>query len=202
MSQNDIGAAGTIYRENYSTSFDNFSFANDLTVTRFQWAGGYELINADGSTTASADSFTIGVYANDTTSGMSEPGAQLYSFDVGLASETKIAGVPGFYEYSAYVSPFAVAGGETYWFSVVANLDYLNNEWGLGYSDLGDDVSFQDIGQFAADPLTRVKDSVDYAFSVSAVPEPSTFVCFASMGLVIALRRRRCSTSTRKMRVA
>ncbi|WP_197455807.1 PEP-CTERM sorting domain-containing protein [Stieleria neptunia] len=149
-----------------------------------------------------AEKFTISIFANDTTTGpfSNQPAdTALYSFDVGTASETLLQ--PGYYQYSADVTPFAITGGETYWFSVVATLPYqfdptdpaLGNVWAIPFSSstVGDGVSIEHYAELVGDTISKTEYTSDLAFSVSAVPEPSSLLAFAAIGLVTGLRRRR-----------
>ena len=193
FSQFDTGAGGTQFREDYATAYDNFSFGADLSVINFEWVGKYVDFDAGGLTLASADSFTLRIFGDSPTGPTgSEPGAELFATDVGLADETSIG--DGFYRYSADITPFAVLADETYWFSVTANLDFLDNEWGIAVSALGDGQSVQDYEELVANPLTRFYDPIDHAFSVSAVPEPTTLGALLTLtSLATVFRRKRRS---------
>lgn len=185
----DVGVGDV---SNFATIYDNFTFGSNLNVTNFSWIGIY----ADdplGAGSTGADSFTVSIFSDVA----GEPGGALGTFNVGLANETAIDST--IYSYSADISPFAVNGGQQYWFSVVANMnadvpvspgDPAENQWGVAFSDLGDDLSFQDFqtGPGAAG-IERFNDSVDYAFSVTAVPEPATCLALSVLSGGAIVRR-------------
>ncbi|MDV6032213.1 MAG: PEP-CTERM sorting domain-containing protein [Phycisphaera sp. RhM] len=181
-------------RQDFNTYYDNFSFSNDLTVTSFSWLGGYAFNNVSGETIYAADKFQISIFADDS----NQPAlAPLYTFDVGMASETLLQ--PGYYTYSADVTPFLVMGGETYWFSVAAALPYEDtgagggNLWGIAFSDspTGDGLAIERQADLVGDPFTTNTHPIDLSFSVTAVPEPNSLLAFAAIGLVTGLCRRR-----------
>ncbi|WP_419581456.1 PEP-CTERM sorting domain-containing protein [Stieleria magnilauensis] len=181
-------------RQDFNTFYDDFSFSSDLTVTSFSWLGGYAFNNIAGETIHAADKFQISIFADDSNKPALAP---LYTFDVGTASETPL--LPGYYAYSADVTPFLAMGGETYWFSVAAALPYEDtgagggNLWGIAFSDspTGDGLAIERQADLVGDPFTTNIHTTDLSFSVSAVPEPSSLLAFAAIGLVTGLRRRR-----------
>jgi hypothetical protein len=189
-SQNDVSpdvGAGDV--SNYATIYDNFSFGSNLSVTNFSWIGMYD---ADPTGSIFANSFTISIYDD----AGSTPGALLESFNVGNANETSIDST--IYSYSADITPFEVTAGQQYWFSAVANMnadvpvnpgDPDFNQWGVAFSAIGDGVSVQDF-QTAPNTITRFDDTIDYAFSVTAVPEPATGLALLIFGGGAAAYRR------------
>ena len=190
-------------RRDFATVYDNFSFGSDMFITQLGWVGGYGSIPNDPENTGGpvSDSFTVTVFDDDN----GEPGTVLASYNAGQASETTIAGFDGFYSYAISVSPLAVTGGETYWFSAVAKLDSELNNWGLAFSDIGDDNSYQDFGLLNTSPVQRFNDPVDYAFSVTAtaVPEPSSLALFGIGACIAGLRAtRRCRGERQRMTAA
>ena len=199
FSQFDLGAVGPPadstdpnFRPDFSTAFDNFTPSMDTAISGFSWVGAYEVIGGP-----TAPSFTVSLFGNDTGGPFDDqPGSLLFSTNVGSALESSIGG--GFFSYSASVSPFAISAGETYWFSVVANLDFDDNGWGLAFSDIGDGISILDFAELESEALMRFEDPIDYAFSVQAVPEPSSFVTIATLVCAtVGVRRRRRSPSER-----
>lgn len=163
-------------------------------MVKFSWVGAYEVIAGP-----TAPSFTISIFGDDTVSGpyASQPGAELFSQNVGTASETIIPGAD-FFRYDADITPFPISAGKTYWFSVVANMDIDDNVFRVAFSGIGDKLSFQDFGELLAFAPDRFDDPVDYAFSVqtvvpTVVPEPASFLPFAAIWLcgVTGHRRRR-----------
>lgn len=190
LSQFDLGATAPNL-QNFATAYDDFSFsfAGSRAVTNISWIGTYE----SRTTTPLAPNFIVSLYADDTsgTGGFaSQPGAPIQTFNVGTANETAIASHPDFFNYTTTLAPFSITGGTKYWMSVVAELDYTFDGWGMAFSGMGNGDSFQDFGDLA---LTRFPDPVDYAFSVTVVPEPGAF----GLGLVLAgcaaFRRRRAA---------
>ncbi|WP_160311401.1 PEP-CTERM sorting domain-containing protein [Rhodopirellula islandica] len=173
-----------------------------MTVTNFSWIGVYT-DSPTGLGSTGADSFTVRVYSDgfNATEGRAEPSTLLTSstFTPGEANETAIDSTV--FSYSADFSPFAVTANEQYWFSVVANMnaddDQLDefdvllpvNEWGVVMSGIGDGESIQNF-QTAANTITPFFDDFDYAFSVTAVPEPATGLALLMFGGGAAAYRR------------
>ncbi|EMI54379.1 PEP-CTERM sorting domain-containing protein [Rhodopirellula sallentina] len=194
-SQFDLGATGTEL-PNYATVYDDFLFANDSVVTNFSWIGSYEL-DEEGDVLASE--FMVSVYANETTGPFSnEPSdTPIYTETISssaLGEEQFFIGDRAFRSYSADITGLLeLTGGETYWFSVVAQLDWADNNWGFAFSDLGNGNSFQDFqDDVDVEELVRHNDTYDYAFSVTAVPEPGAFAVIGLTGLLaVAYRGRR-----------
>ncbi|MEP0430447.1 PEP-CTERM sorting domain-containing protein [Rhodopirellula bahusiensis] len=194
-SQNDLGATGN-FLPNFATVYDNFSFGSDLSITNFSWVGAYEL---DEPGDVLANSFTVSVYENSTGGTLanepatSAPVFYRETFATALLGESPLTvdGLP-FRSYSVDISPLNIVGGQTYWLSVVANVDFADNGWALAFSDLGDDLSVRDFQDNDNVPvLNRTSNSFDFAFSVTAVPEPGTFAALGLTGLIgLAYRRK------------
>lgn len=176
---------------NFATIYDNFTFGSNLSVTNFSWIGIYE---DDPTTSIGADSFTVRIFSDVG----GQPGGTLASANVGMANETAIDST--IFSYSADISPFTVIAGQQYWFSVVANMNADDpplatdpgvNEWGVAFSAIGDGESFQDFQTGPGLPgIERFNDPVDYAFSVTAVPEPATGLALLMLGGGAAAYRR------------
>lgn len=188
LSQFDTTATGTELQA-FATVYDNFTLSTATKLVGFSWVGFYEEILGP-----QVDFLTVSVYADNA----GEPAlAPLASYNVGLASETAIPGFDGFYEYNASISPLAVTPGQTYWFSVVGTVGFLDNGWGIAFSDIGDDLSVQDFQVNITDPATtRFTDPIDYAFSVTAVPEPSSLAALAIFAGAGAVWRRRAKKTS------
>lgn len=193
LSQNDLGASNTSggFRSDFATAFDNFTFGSDRLITNVSWVGGYLFPTVDPPDTYFADSFTISFFENDATDlGVGDqPGSLLAAYNTGSSSETNIAGEV--FSYDAAIPSLAIQGGEKYWISAVANLSLDDNDWVWMFSDIGDDVMFQDFEENFDDPLVREKYAVDFAFSVTAVPEPSSVAVLLIGSGSLLMRRRR-----------
>ncbi len=178
--------------DNFATIYDNFSFASNVFATNFSWVGAYELPTTGMTPSPMANFFTVNVYTGVTATPGS--GSLVDSFSVGLANETQI-GATDYYTYSADIAPLSLTGGTEYFFSVVADLEFTDNGWGVAYSTAGesDGAAFQDIQEVAFGPIVRYAETTDFAFSVTAVPEPSSIFALTSLGLVAGnvVRRRR-----------
>ena len=182
LSQFDLGATAPNL-QNFATAYDDFVLASDGLLTEVSWIGAYDL-----STPGLAPDFTVSIFTGlDSTLGS---GVLVDSFNVGSANETANGDVADYFSYTADMSGFGLhlTGGTTYWLSVVANLDFGDAGWGWAFSDIGNDVSFQDFGDTS---LTRYDDQVDYAFSVTAVPEPGSAIVLVGLMGFAGFRRRR-----------
>lgn len=188
LSQFDTGATGG-FLANFAFIYDNFTLTTDNKITEFSWIGYYEVEPPAGPL---VDSITLSIY-NDVAG---EPGAAIFSQNVGSANETAVPGFDGFYSYNAAISPLTVNLGETYWWSVVGAVDFVDNGWGVALSDIGDDNSVREFQANEFDPLQRFTGvGVDYAFSVTAVPEPSSIAAIAVLaGVGMAWRRRKAKS--------
>lgn len=203
-SQFDTGAVGSAdFRPNSATAYDSFSFASDLSITGFNWVGFYEDAND-----IFADSFTIRVFDNNgsgpafdngTGNPALQPGNQLLELTVSGNETENVAGDGqfGFFEYEATLAtPFSIDANTTYWFSAVANLDFVTgNAWNFAFSTEGDGTSVQDFGEFLDTPLERFSVNSDLAFSVTAIPEPGSLMALGLTGGLLAFRRRRSSVT-------
>ncbi|MEM6778961.1 MAG: PEP-CTERM sorting domain-containing protein [Planctomycetota bacterium] len=178
----------------FATVYDNFTFSTDLSVVNFTWIGGYFF---DDGVAPLASTFTVNVFGDDSGSpDLASPAIFTDTISSATLGESQFtAGGFVLREYSANVAPIAVTGGETYWFSAVANVAFADNSWAMAISDAPfDSDSFQGTQDLIVDPFVLNNDSFDYAFSVTAVPEPSSLACLAAiLGLRTFRRRRRNS---------
>lgn len=189
LSQLDTGATGG-FLPNFAFIYDNFSLTTNNKITGFSWIGYYEV--PEGPL---VDSITLSIFndASGIPGTITEPGTAIFTQNVGRANETAVPGFDGFYSYSASIAPLTVGLGETYWFSVVGAVDFADNGWGVALSSIGDDISVREFQANEFDPLERFTGvGVDYAFSVTAIPEPSSMAALAVVvGLGFARRRRK-----------
>ena len=187
VSQFDVDGPTAVpaYLADFATAYDNFTFTSSGVISNLSWIGQYET----GSTLPTGGpNFQVRFYTSlGATAGSAVPVA---TYTIGTANEIALTGAGlGFHGYSTALTPFNVTGGTQYFVSIVAQMNYAVSGWGLAFSSVGgDDVSVQDFG---ATTLTRFNDTVDYAISVTAVPEPgSVFAILTVVGLV-AVRRQR-----------
>lgn len=192
----------------FATVYDNFSFSFDGAIVEYSWVGGYR------DAGVLADSFTVSIFEDNTplVAGATQPGNLVSAlinsttFLPAEANETVIDGFGpepgdnegGFYSYTATAPNIPIVAGRDYWFSVVANLDADEgsggNDWGLAFSTFGpaDGLGIQDFQNDITIPDTvRFQDPIDFSFSVTAIPEPSSAILLATLGLTASLRRRR-----------
>lgn len=206
-SQFDVGAPAP-FREDFTIAYDNFSFGSTLTLTTIDFIGLYA--DADFLDRPLATSFDLAIFASDpvnggplTNNGAVSPGTtdvlpggsplftqNFLNDDLGPIS----TGGTGFF-YTADISGagFVADAGTEYFLSIVANLSNDDNGFGIAFSDtvVGDDQSFQDFGEFTADPVERFINGGDLAIRITAVPEPSSLLAIAVIGGLAGYRRRR-----------
>ncbi len=188
----------------FSQTWDNFTFGSTLSVVQFDWVGIYDgdtaTLNPDppnlnlGLSNPSTinPSFLIRFYGD---SGANTPGALLQTINVaaGASNETALAVAPTgsveplVHSYSTAISGFTANAGSQYWVSVVAEMNYGANGWGMALSNQGDLRS----QQFFAGEGTVVDTTFDYAIRVTAVPEPSSGLSLLALVGLAAYRRRR-----------
>jgi hypothetical protein len=188
LSQYDTGTFTPPTTADLATMYDNFSFANPGYITSVDWIGKYETpFNPANPVTQ----FRIGIHANNA----GAPGALVRPYDVitlAAANETSVIS-PEYFSYSASIAPYTYTAGATYWISIIGELDYALNGWGVAFSNLGDLNSYQDFQDDNTGLITRFNDSIDYAFNITAVPEPSSLLLMAVSATGLGLVRRRRS---------
>lgn len=167
---------------NFATAYDNFTLTTLGSITDVSWIGLYE---SDGGT--HTNNFTVSVYAGS----FSQPTSALQIYNLSGVSETSLGS--GLYSYTASVAGTPLAAGQTYWVSVVAQLNYAQNGWGWAVSSIGNRASVQDFQNVNTKAIERNFDATDYAFSLRtvAVPEPTGGVLFGVVFGALAFKRRR-----------
>ena len=175
-------------------AFDNFSIAAGGTINQVSWVGLYinqtVFLNEPPNTT----NWDIDFYGDNA----GVPGALLS--DTNLASSgvsSQILGTGSFggstfkmYEFTANIPEFDAAAGTTYWFSPFSHNPDESAKF-IWVQGTGGDGSAYDHGMSSGSVSGNFVLPVDLAFSMSNVPEPSTFVLAGvGIGLAALLRKR------------
>lgn len=189
LSLNDSSAdpnSPNFQRSDFAVTYESFSHTSSGTTTKFSWVGSRQEIGLPDP----GSNFTIRVYGDALNAPPVYGTAELASFSVTGATTTDLGNDYNLYEANA---SFAFSAGTKYWVSIVNELDYNTNGWGLAFSDRGggDMNSFQDYEPDIQITPTRYNDAIDYAIRITAVPEPSSaLACLVGLGLVTFRRRR------------
>jgi hypothetical protein len=178
-SQND-----TITFGNYATAYDNFTLGASYNLNGFAWFGGY----FNPPQRAVITGFTLTFYAD----AGNQPGTALKTYSgAGNFGETFVkfdqGGTPIFAYSWTLAVPFAASAGTEYWVSIVPDLGFPP-QWGWGTSSSADHFAWQCFfGNCGA-----VEPPTDFAFTLSATPEPGTLVLMVSglLGLAGVIRRK------------
>jgi hypothetical protein len=195
VSQFDSGAVSLPDLPLVAIAFDNFQLVENGFVTNIAWTGNYDTVGGPRATT-----FQLALYDNNPlatpytpnappTSPLGAgngPGTMIGSLMTVTSLETSLG--LGHYGYSADVTSFGktLQGGTQYWLSVAAVLPYGSNGFGWAFSNApaGDDLSWQHTQNgpvnAGAYEYQRYHDAVDYSFSITAVPEPSSYLLVAA----------------------
>ena len=174
-SQNDTSGGGL---GNFATAYDNFQVSLNDQFTELDWVGSFFGAPGTGNITA----FTINFYADNA----GTPGAQLSSTSVTNFSQAAMGvdniGDPLF-AYSTAIN-FNAAAGTQYWLSIVPDQAFPP-QWGWETGVGGDGAAYQCfLG--SCGPVGN-----DLAFTLTAVPEPSSLLLLAGSLPALALRLRR-----------
>lgn len=199
LSTHDLGIISSPSVRNFAIVYEDFTFISSGVINSISWVGFYDF-DTPGSRPVGGPDFQVNFYTSLGTNAASAiPTPIPYNLVPAQTSEQSL-GVFGtglnakeFFRYTATgVTPFNVNAGTTYFTSIIAPLDFGINGWSLAFSNIGNDFSVRDF-QADGDPtvLRQPSDMIDYAISITAVPEPgSVLAIFAVTGLV-AVRRRR-----------
>ena len=193
MTDNSVGGSGA-----FSEAFDNFKLLTDTTITQIDWIGRY-----DGSSTVKdafgdylADpgtvpiAFKINFYADSAGDVGTLTNTVSLVASVSPAGQTAVTptgGQPLFYSYSTSIPSISVTAGTQFWVSVVGEMDYGDNGWGLAASDVGAVLS--SAQNFQGTPYRG--DPWNYAMRITAVPEPSAGIAWLALAGIMGFRRRK-----------
>lgn len=194
------GAApfGTVNGTYYLT-YDSFQLAATSTVTGLTWQGLAFDATTGGATSTPVSAFNIGFYANNPNVPGGQPGAQLYSAQIGYTataagdSTVDFGGPPAtvtVYDYAGTLpAGFTAAGGVPYWVSIqgVMAAPAAFSWTSSAVSPIGDGVIYQDAGPVATafeGTSGRTRYGYDLAFALEGAPtpEPATLGAFALVG--------------------
>jgi hypothetical protein len=181
VSQNDASLSPPVIGE----VFDNFRLASAGSVTKINWVGAYSFLNIGISPT-----FEINFY-QDGVGGI--PGLRIGSTLSAVAATETSQSDPGYFLYSATIAPVALLGGTNYWLSIMANVPDALDSWGLAITNATVDPSLLGSAQLYGGimykyPSTVGSDqfpTVDFAFSLEAVPEPGSIVLLVTSSIAI-----------------
>lgn len=192
-SQSDAGVNG--FR-----TFDNFSLGAAATINQASWVGIY-LNSADLTEGApNTSDWVIRFYSDNA----GAPLAVLSTTVLPTAQVTRQAVGTGLfgnntvtiYEFTAFLNSFDADAGTTYWFSPLSRATNFSPLFSWIEGTGGNGTSFQTA--FAGGVVTNsfVREG-DRAFSLSSVPEPSTWYLVGAALAGIAFVRRRFPNADR-----
>ena len=160
------------------TSYENFILGGTTTLRSVQWWGIYFPGN-----TASADSFTVSIYANNAGQPGSAVAGPLSVAATRQVTSNTVGGTWDLYLYDAVI-PDTVLGAGTYWLSIVNNTSGADSWYWATSASSGD--ARQNTGALNLELAFNLSDTA------STVPEPSTYLLSAAglAGIFLAARRR------------
>lgn len=175
-SQNDTGGGNG----NFALVYDNFTLADDATITGVDWQGLFFNPYQQGNITG----FTINFWADSS----NNPGSLLSStFVAGNAGEALVGGTV--YNYTAAIANFAATAGTQYWLSVQPDLTYPP-QWGWAFATPVDNVSYQDF--FGNRSLRQADMTFSLQGQTASVPDAGVTFLYAgfAMAALVLVRRR------------
>jgi len=193
LSQHDLGTISPPSVRNFAIVYDDFIFNTSGVIDSFSWVGAYEL-NTPGTIPVGGPNFQVNFYTSLGTNAASAIPVASFNLTPVNTNEVALGGAnSGFFSYTTSgVTPFNVSAGTTYFASVIAQLDYGINGWGLALSNLGNSFSIRDFqADGDLDVLRQPSDAIDYAFRITAVPEPGSVAAILAVAGLVAFRRRR-----------
>jgi hypothetical protein len=198
------GTVGTGYTDEESAAgtgfrvFDNFSLVSAGVINQVSWVGlyinGTVFLNEPPNTT----SWNIDLYADN--GGI--PGSLLSDTSLpaaGVTSQTLGTGAFGgatftMYEFTASIPDFNAAAGTTYWFSPFSQNPDESTKF-IWVDATGGTNTAYDTQLTSGSVSATFANLSDRAFSLSSVPEPSTFLLAGAGIALAALVRKRIASN-------
>jgi hypothetical protein len=199
----DPDADGGESTNDISQTFPGFEAAESFTVpqtaevVRIDWWGVYDNFFGIGLPPVDGDDFTLRIFADDggvpdsvpfaEYTGLTDPGLPTGILDVGLAE---------IYRYSTTApAGLVLTGGQTYYLSVVNNIDLLqqdNSTWLWSEGTGGDTQQYErEAGSGASWGVSPFDFDLAYEIELEAqVPVPPTWLLMFVPAMALALRRR------------
>jgi hypothetical protein len=169
--------------------YDDFALAKNGVVYRVTWQGGYFEPASAGTPPTNNLTFTINFYNSNASGGLgsllatrvvpNNAGESLVGLEAGSGGDGNLI-----FNYAADIAPVSLTGGNTYWLSIMADLNFGNNTtvgaWGWHTGVGGNGTALQDYIPPDGPEVFGSTVPSDMAFSLQTAPEPASISLFCS----------------------